>query len=167
MRKIVLEEDNYQSRAILVFILIYYFFVGLIRGKFIFLPLIIFLLNFSFTVLFFPLFLKLSGKDVEISGFYRGFSYSLLPPLVWLYLNIGFYFLFPPPHSLSFLGLIFSFVYLTIFLILFFWELILVYLTVRFSGRENFFQIVFMFMIYFICLIPFNFLLNDLVRFID
>jgi len=167
MRKIILEKSGYEPQPIFALILVYYFLIGFIERRPVYPSLIFFLFNFFLAVLFFPLILRLFGQKRPIREFFFGFSYALLPILTWLYFNGAVYVLFPPPHVFSFPGLIFSFFYLIIFLTIFLWEVILMYLTVRFAVQKNFFTIILLFIIYILILVPANIFLNELVKFVD
>ncbi len=61
--------------------------------------------------------------------------YSLLPTTVWFSFTSLFYFFLPPPRTTSFLGQLFSIVFIALTLSLFYWKGILYYLTLRFGHK--------------------------------
>ncbi len=115
-----------------------------------------FLLTYKFNILFFSalfgfiliillIFLlgKLTGERVELLTIYKLWIYSLLPTLCWFFLTSILSIFLPPPRSLSLPGKIYSLVFMSFSLMVFFWKLILYYLTLRFGLRFGFFKIVF------------------------
>jgi hypothetical protein len=62
-------------------------------------------------------------------------AYSLLPTLLWFYINSLSFFILRPPRTESLLGQLFSFLFIVGSLSLFFWKGILYYLTLRFGMR--------------------------------
>lgn len=68
-------------------------------------------------------------------------SYSLLPTLVWFYINSFSFFILPPPRYPTLAGKLFSFLFIVGSLVLFFWKGILYYLTLRFGMRLDLWRI--------------------------
>lgn len=62
-------------------------------------------------------------------------TYSLLPTILWFFTTSGMTLLFPPPRTLSFLGQLFSFLFISFSIFLLFWKGILYYLTLRFGMK--------------------------------
>ncbi|MBI5449643.1 hypothetical protein HY948_05010 [Candidatus Gottesmanbacteria bacterium] len=77
---------------------------------------------------------KLGGKGT-FTGIMVGWGYTLVPTLVWFFITSLLYVVLPPPRSTSTPGVIFSIVYLIFSVTLFWWKLILAYLTLRFGLR--------------------------------
>ncbi|MCL5675525.1 MAG: YIP1 family protein [Patescibacteria group bacterium] len=67
--------------------------------------------------------------------------FSYLPTLIWFFSTTILYLILPPPRTQSFLGQIFTLVFLAFSLSLLFWKIILYYLTMRFALRMNLWQI--------------------------
>ena len=81
-------------------------------------------------------------------------SYALLPTLIWFYSTLLFYFIIPPPRTISFLGKAFSIFYIAFSASLLIWKLILIYLSVRFSLRVHLYRIFYYLLLYFALSIP-------------
>ena len=140
MRKISLEKDYYQLLIITGLIFLYFKFIYFLRDKphpatLIFL---IFLFNFFLTVFFFYCLSKNFEKDVRLRSFIFTFSYSLFPTLIWFLSTSILYIFLPPPRTFSLLGKGFSIFFIAYSLSLLIWKLILEYLAVRFSTKQNF-----------------------------
>jgi len=161
MRKISFEKDNYQLLIIAGLVFLYFKFIYFLRDKpypatLIFL---IFLFNFFFTVFFFYCLSKNFEKDVRLRSFIFTFSYSLFPTLIWFLSTSILYIFLPPPRTLSLLGNAFSIFFMAYSLSLLIWKLILVYLALRFSSKQNFFRIFYMMILYLIWFLPYSVLL--------
>lgn len=76
----------------------------------------------------------LGGKG-DIRGLTLAWAYTLLPTVLWFLLTSILYVLFPPPRTIRLQGIVFSILYLIISSVLFFWKLMLGYLTLRFAFR--------------------------------
>ncbi|MEK7119653.1 MAG: hypothetical protein AAB889_04005, partial [Patescibacteria group bacterium] len=77
---------------------------------------------------------KLGGKGT-LAGVMVGWGYTLVPTLVWFFATSLLYVVLPPPRTTSAAGIVFSIVYLIFSATLFWWKLILAYLTLRFGLR--------------------------------
>ncbi len=62
-------------------------------------------------------------------------GYTMLPTLTWFLVTSLLYVLLPPPRTTGVLGVAFSIVYLIFSVTLFFWKIVLAYLTLRFGLR--------------------------------
>lgn len=82
--------------------------------------------------------LKGKGKIRQIAVCW---GYSLIPTLLWFFITSFFYVFLPPPRQLTFLGKLFSIVFLSLSFALFFWKGILYYLTLRFGLKLDFIRI--------------------------
>lgn len=158
MRKISLEKDYYQLLIITGLVFLYFKFIYFLRDKpypatLIFL---IFLFNFFLTVFFFYFLSKVSEKRLNWKSFMFSLSYSLFPTLIWFLSTSFLYIVLPPPRIFSLLGKSFSIFFIAYSLSLFTWKLILVYLAVRFSSKQNFFRILYMMVLYLIWFIPYS-----------
>lgn len=113
-----------------------------------------YLLTYKFNILFFStavtfagiiflLFLlaKIVGAKTNIKTLIILWSYTLFPTLVWFFLTSLFYLILPPPRSLTMLGKIFSLFFIFLSSILFFWKIILYYLTLRFGLKLGLYKI--------------------------
>lgn len=67
--------------------------------------------------------------------------YSYVPTLLWFLITAGLFALLPPPRGNTFLGMVFTFVYLTICFGLFLWKGVLFVLTLKLAGRLTMKQI--------------------------
>lgn len=77
---------------------------------------------------------KLGGKGT-LGGVAVAWGYTLIPTLVWFLITSLLYVFLPPPRTTSTAGVFFSIVYLIFSATLFWWKLILAYLTLRFGLR--------------------------------
>lgn len=161
MRKISVEKDYYQPVFIIGIIFIYFKFIYYLRDKIYPATLIyfLFIINVLLTVIFFYLLSKLfskNKKEISFSSFIFTFSYSLLPTIIW-FLSTSILFIFlPPPRTFSILGKGFSIFFVAYSLSLLIWKLILGYLAIRFSSKQNFFKILTMIIYYLIWFIPYS-----------
>lgn len=168
MRKISLEKDKYQPLFIIVLVFLYFKFIYFLRDKSYPATLIFlfFLFNFLLTVSFFYFMNKLfdskqKKRETSYSSFIFTFSYSLFPTLIWFLSTSLLYIFLPPPRTPSLLGKGFSIFFMAYSLSLLIWKLILVYLAVRFSSKQNFFKILYMIILYLIWFIPYSILLYN------
>jgi len=174
MRKIAQEKDWWQIIIIYGLVYLYFIFANIVRKKTLY-PLIIssssfvsfvfFLLTFFLMVGFFCLFGKQLGRDLpwQVSTkLIFTFSYSLLPTLIWFFTTSFLYFLLPPPRTYSILGQSFSLVFIAFSLILLCWKIILFYLSLRFSLKLNFYQILYATILFLIWLWPYSVVLYKL-----
>lgn len=170
MRKISVEKDYYQPVFIIGIIFIYFKFIYYLRDKIYPATLIyfLFIINVLLTVIFFYLLSKLFSKNkkkIFFSSFIFTFSYSLLPTIIW-FLSTSILFIFlPPPRTFSILGKGFSIFFVAYSLSLLIWKLILGYLAIRFSSKQNFFKILTMVIYYLIWFIPYSVFLYQLKLF--
>lgn len=100
-------------------------------------------LGFLFLVLSLFLLGRLVGGRGNIRSIFILWSYTLLPTLVWFFTTSFLYIILPPPRTTSVLGKFYSVVFFTFSLAVFFWKLILSYLTLRFGLRIDLFRILF------------------------
>lgn len=81
----------------------------------------------------------MSGKFFGAEGSWKGlmlaWAYTLVPTWIWFFITSLLYVILPPPRTTSGWGMAFSIVYLVFSVSLFFWKIILGYLTLRFSLR--------------------------------
>jgi len=170
MRKISAEKDYYQPAVIIGLIFVYFKFIYFLRDKIYPATLIyiLFIFNFLLTVVLFYLLSKLFNKnknEITFSSYVFTFSYSLFPTLIWFLSTSILYILLPPPRTFSILGKGFSIFFVSYSLSLLVWKIILVYLAVRFSSKQNFFRIIFMIIFYLIWFIPYSVILYQLKLF--
>lgn len=78
---------------------------------------------------------RLVGGRGTLRGLALGWAYTLIPTLLWFLTTSLLYVLLPPPRTPSFLGVLFSLIYLVFSTTLFFWKVTLAYLTLRFGMR--------------------------------
>lgn len=164
MRKISLEKDYYQPALIIGIIFLYFKFVYYLRDKVYPATLIylLFIADFLLTISFFyflsKIFIK-NKKEVTFRGFFFTFSYSLLPTLIWFLTTSILYIFITPPRSFSILGKGFSIFFITYSISILIWKLILMYLAIRFSSKQNFFRIIYMMIFYLMWFTPYSILL--------
>ncbi len=161
MRHISDEKDVYQPALIIGIIFIYFKFIYYLRDKIYPATLIfvIFILNFLLTVYFFYWLSKIFNKnknELKISNFIFTFIYSLFPTLIWFLSTSILYIFLPPPRTFSLMGKGFSILFIAYSLSLLIWKLILVYLAVRFSSKQNFFNILTMIIYYLVWFVPYS-----------
>lgn len=158
MRKISLEEDHMQVAIILFLAFIYFWVSHIIRKSSIsfILVYLVFLVNFIWTVLFFFFLGIASTKKVAFKNFLFTLTYSLFPTLLWFITNSLFYRLLPPPRTISIAGRIFSIFFISFSLSILIWKIILMYLAIRFSTKQNFYRVIYYLILYLSYLIPFS-----------
>jgi hypothetical protein len=91
------------------------------------------LLGFFLVIFLIMLLGKVFGGMGNTHRVFILWSYSLLPTLFWFFTTSILYILLPPPRTLSYLGKIYSLVFIAFSLSIFFWKMILYYLTLRFG----------------------------------
>jgi hypothetical protein len=163
MRKIVKEKDIVQVFFIFLFVFLYLKFAYFLKdnpypASFLFL---IFLLGFFMMVFFFYFLSKFFKKEAKFLPFLFGFSYSLLPTLIWFGTNSLLFLLLPPPRTTSIFGQSFSIFYLAYSISLLAWKSILVYLTIRFATGFSFWWIVYLLFLFLLVFFPYIIFLNS------
>lgn len=83
---------------------------------------------------------KIGGKGT-FRGILMGWAYTLIPTLLWFLATSLLSVFFPPPRTERVQGILFSVIYLLFSSVLFFWKLVLSYLTLRFGLRLDLKQI--------------------------
>jgi len=161
MRKISYEKDYYQPIIIISLVFIYFKFIYYLRDKIYPATLIyfLFIINVLLTIIFFYLLSKLfskNKKEVTFSSFVFTFSYSLFPTIIWFLSTSILYIFLPPPRTFSILGKGFSIFFVAYSMSLLIWKLIIGYLAMRFSSKQNFFKIIYMIILYLIWFIPYS-----------
>lgn len=78
---------------------------------------------------------RLVGGRGHIRGVTLAWGYTLIPTLLWFWATSILYILVPPPRTSRPLGITFSLLYLVFSATLFWWKMILAYLTLRFGMR--------------------------------
>ena len=158
MRKISLEKDYCQTAIIFGLVFLYFKFIYFLRDEtypatLIFL---IFVINFFLTIFSFYFLSKIFEDRLNWKSFVITFSYSIFPTLIWFLSTSLLYLFLPPPRTLSLLGKGFSVFFIAFSLSLLIWKLILVYLAVRFSSKQNFLRIFYMIILYLTWFIPYS-----------
>jgi hypothetical protein len=90
---------------------------------------------------------KMAGGKGELKNVLLGWAYTLIPTTIWFLATSLLYVLIPPPRTGRPLGILFSVLFLLFSSILFFWKIILSYLTMRFSMKLDLLRICFVFCI--------------------
>lgn len=85
---------------------------------------------------------RLVGGRGELKRVVLGWSYTLIPTILWFFTTSILYVLLPPPRTTHLTGILFSVLYLTFSCALFFWKFMLAYLTLRFALRLDFMRII-------------------------
>lgn len=81
------------------------------------------------------------GKGTPVSLFLP-WAYSLVPTILWFLLTSFFYFLLPPPRTEALTGKLFTLVFITLSLSLFYWKGMLYYLTLRLGHKLSLAKII-------------------------
>lgn len=164
IRKISRETDWQQLMIIFLLVFGYFLWSGRIRPRPVspFFVFLLFLVNLSVTIGFFYFLSLFLAKTSLLSSFIFTFSYSLFPTLIWFAVNSLLYVFLPPPRQMTFLGKGFSIVFIAFSASLLAWKLILVYLSIRFSSKMNFYQIVYSLILYLCFFLPYSVLLYQL-----
>lgn len=171
MRKITQERDYLQ--ILLIFVLIYGYFIAanIIRKRTLH-PFIIstsslvsflfFLLTFFITIAFFYSMSRLMKLSTNLQALIFSFAYSLFPSFIWFLTTSVLYYLLPPPRTFSFLGKSFSITFIIFSLTLLIWRIILLYLSLRFSLKANFYTILILIIFFIIWFLPYSFMMYQL-----
>ncbi|OIP84403.1 hypothetical protein AUK04_02435 [Candidatus Roizmanbacteria bacterium CG2_30_33_16] len=167
IRKISLENDWLQAIIILFSILIYFTVSNKLRVLYYspFIIYLVFVINFIISTCFFYYGAKILKSKVNWQSFVMTFSYSLFPTLIWFITSSGLYYVLPPPRTLSILGKSFSILFIAFSISLLCWKIILMYLSVRFSGRLNFYRTIYLILLYLCWFIPYSLLLYNMKLF--
>ena len=88
---------------------------------------------------------KMVGGKGNLRGVMLGWAYTLVPTICWFLATSILYMVIPPPRTDRPLGILFSLLFLLFSSVLFFWKLVLSYLTLRFSLKIDLFRIVIVF----------------------
>jgi hypothetical protein len=86
----------------------------------------------AYTVYQLALFFKGNGSS---RGILVGWAYTLIPTVIWFLATSILFVVLPPPRTTSFLGVFYSLIYLIFSAVLFYWKVILCYLTIRFGMK--------------------------------
>lgn len=138
--------DPYELLPLFALIGVYFFFISPIKLHTLH-PLILTLNTsrlYTITIALFMgtcLLLYVFGKRVGGAPTLRSvlltWGYSLIPTLLWFFATSIFYVLLPPPRQQTVQGWIFSVLFISFSVSLFFWKGLLYYLTLRFGLRLN------------------------------
>src|SRR3990167_3819971 len=155
MRKIAREKDYMQILILFVFIYAYFVYANVIRAQ----TLHPFIISTSF---FYVLGKTLSIKTVEFKKLMFLFAYSMIPTLLWFIATSTLFLILPPPRTISFLGQLFSFVFTAYSITLLLWRFILLYLSIRFTFKTQFFATMGLIALYFVWFIPYSYMMYQL-----
>ncbi len=144
MRRLSSEGNSIDVVGVWCAVLVGFVFIALLRSR----SLHPFLLTYNFgllttgvvftyllTVLGIYLVGKLVGGRGELKTVVITWSMTLLPTLIWFIAASFSYLILPPPRNLTMLGKLFSLVFVSGSVALFFWKGMLYYLTLRFGMR--------------------------------
>jgi hypothetical protein len=84
---------------------------------------------------------KIVGGKGELKTIALGWAYTLVPTTIWFLATSLLYVLIPPPRTGRPLGILFSVLFLLFSSVLFFWKIILSYLTLRFGMKLDLLRI--------------------------
>ncbi len=84
---------------------------------------------------------KIVGGKGKLKTIALGWAYTLIPTTTWFLATSFLYMLLPPPRTTRPLGILFSASFLLFSSVLFFWKIILSYLTLRFSMKLDLLRI--------------------------
>ncbi len=167
MRRLSLSFDFYQLLIIFLAVFSYFKFAYFLKDK----PypatltFFVFVINFLTTAFFFYFLAKIFKKEGSFLSLIFSLSYTLFPTLIWFGVTSFLYLLLPPPRTMSILGQGFSIFFITFSLSLLVWKLILVFLSLRFSLRLNFYQIIYLLIFYILWFFPYSLFLYHLYLF--
>lgn len=140
-----------QTAFILFFSFLYFLFastirVGLNNPFFLTLKfnLLVFGTLFGFVLMIFSILIfgRIFGGTGKLRNITLLWSYSLLPTLFWFFATSILYVILPPPRTFSVFGKIYSVVFVGFSMAVFFWKIILYYLTLRFGMRLDLLKII-------------------------
>lgn len=89
-------------------------------------------------------------------------TYSLVPTLIWFFVALGLFILFPPPRYPTVLGNAFSIIFVGFSCTLLLWRLVLLYLTMRFAFKMNVYAIMWSMVLMGMWLLPYTILMYRL-----
>lgn len=158
MRKVSLHVDFQQIGIIFFLVFTYYYLVSLLTNHN-FANSLFFLCSFALTVSFFYISGKILRADVSFNSLISTWAFSLLPTLLWFSITLILFLLLPPPRTTSILGTSFSMVYIGISLIILWWKITLMYLSIRFSLKTDFWMTLFLMIIYGVWFLPYTYAL--------
>lgn len=78
---------------------------------------------------------KLLGGQGTPKSLFLPWAYSLIPTTIWFLLTSFFYFILPPPRTQAITGKLFTIVFITLSLGLFYWKGMLYYFTLRLGHK--------------------------------
>lgn len=168
MRSIVEVGDILQITIIFFLVYLYFIAANVIRKRTLH-PFIIssssiisfgfFIMTFFLVTIYFFILGRKFKRNLKYSALLYTFSYSLLPTIFWFLITSIFYLVLPPPRSLTFPGKLFSIFFIFYSTIIFFWKIILFYLSLRFSLKINFYKIFFITVFFLIWFLPYSYLM--------
>ncbi len=158
MRRISIQQDWQQIGLVFFLIFSYFYAVSYITSHSIS-NFIFFLVSLTLTLSFFYFCGILIKAQNSLTTLITTWTFSLLPTLIWFFLTAILFILLPPPRTTSFLGTIFSLIYIIISLVLLWWKLTLIYLSIRFSLKTDFVMTMFLMIIYGVWFLPYTYAL--------
>lgn len=174
VRKIAKEKDIFQVVIIFFLVYLYFVFAQVVRKKTIqpfiissssLVSFIFFLLSFCLVISFFCIIGNKINKS-SMADFFQPlvftFSYSLFPTLIWFFITSFLYYVLPPPRTFSFSGRLFSILFISFSSVLFYWKIMLLYLSLRFSLRLSFGKIVYSVFFWSLWFLPYSILMYKL-----
>lgn len=81
---------------------------------------------------------RVFGTRTQLEPLLLGWSYTLIPTVIWFLATSVLYVLLPPPRTTSILGITFSLLFLVFSATLLWWKVTLSYLTMRFGLKLDF-----------------------------
>lgn len=166
LRKVSQEKDMGQVGIIFLLVFLYFVFSNIVRKQTLhpfvissssFLTFIVFLGTFFMVCLFFFWLSKTTHHTISLESIIATFSFSLFPSIIWFLTTSILYLLLPPPRTLSLLGQGFSMIFLVFSLTLLLWRMILLYLSVRFSAKTDFYTTLFFIVLFMLWFLPYSY----------
>jgi hypothetical protein len=117
----------------------------------------VFIMTFFLVIGFFYYLAFIQKKKPDLKSLLFTFSYSLLPTFLWFVTTSLLYYLLPPPRTASILGQGFSFIFITFSLAILLWKMILLYLSVRFSLKTDFYLTIFYILLFLLWFLPYSY----------
>lgn len=171
MRKIAGEKDVAQLVFMHIIAIVYFVMGASIRQKTLhpfiisqssMISYVVFVFSFFLTVTFFYSISRILSKRPMIKPLIFTFTYALVPTVLWFYTTSLLYYLLPPPRTASFFGQSFSLLFIVFSMTLLMWKLQLFYLSLRFSLKLSFYQVLYYFVLYLLWFVPYSYSLYQL-----
>lgn len=166
MRRISSETDLFQIGIMFILTYSYFILANIIRRKTLhpfvissssLVTFVFFLITFFFVISFFSITGRITHKKVKDTSLLFTFAYSLFPTIIWFFTTSLLYLLLPPPRTVSILGQALSVVFIIFSLSILLWRSILLYLSIRFSLKTDFYETLFFIALFLVWFLPYSY----------